>query len=87
MLKFIPCRKTLNEAMKKRSFFNTVEELKTYVISFYGNLFTEDDVVINEREIDDGKDSWYHTHYLCVKRFRHKEYECPQCVGMVDIEE
>jgi hypothetical protein len=72
--------------MKEMSSFNTMEELKTYVVSFYENFFTEDDIVIDEKEFDDERNGWHHTHYLCIKRFGHKEYECPQCVGMVDIE-
>jgi hypothetical protein len=73
--------------MKEVVEFSSMEELKTHVVSLNHNAFSKDDIVIDEREIDDNRIGWHHTHYVCVKRYGSKKYDYPQCVGMVNLEE
>jgi hypothetical protein len=85
MIKFRPHRGSVNDAMKEAVEFNRMEELKSHIVSLFENAFSEDDIVIDESEVDDERIDWHHTHYVCVKRFGPKKYDCPQCIGMVDI--
>ena len=84
---FRPQRYTLDEAMAEAKEFNSVEEMKKYVVELHsvvkGPKFSIDDVVIDEDSVvNDGRNGWQDTMYVCVKRYGNKVYDVPQCIGM-----
>ena len=94
MIIFRPHRKLLDEAMAEAKEFNTVEEMKEHIVKLwhegwggYKELFTVDDIVINEESaVNDERIGWEDSMYVCVKRMGDedymKKYGTPQCIGM-----
>lgn len=83
----------IGEAMEKAKEFNTVEEMKEYIVELWqgdsgsSKLFTIDDIVIDEKSaVNDNRIGWEDSMYVCVKRMGDedyiKKYGTPQCIGM-----
>lgn len=49
-------------------------------------FFSLDDIVIDDKSVDDPRCGWHDTRYVCVKRFCEEDYMekygSPQCIGM-----
>lgn len=94
MIIFRPHRATLAEAMAEAKEFNSVEEMKAHIVEEWHRgwmgekeLFTAEDIVINEDSVvNDERNGWEDTKYVCVKRIGAEDYiekyGCPQCIGM-----
>jgi len=83
----------IGEAMEKAKEFNTVDEMKEYIVELWQGgsgsptLFTIDDIVINkESAVNDTRIGWEDSMYVCVKRMGDEDYiekyGTPQCIGM-----
>lgn len=84
----------LDEAMAEAKVFDTVEQMKDYIVKLWHEgwsgseeLFTVDDIVINEESaVNDVRIGWENSMYVCVKRMGKtdymKKYGTPQCIGM-----
>ena len=48
----------------------------------YGELFSRDDIIINEPIGDDDRIGWKNVRHICVKRYGNEVYDIPQCIGM-----
>jgi hypothetical protein len=83
---FRPHKHTLDEAMKEAREFDSVDEMKQFIVEYYshkGPSFSVDDLIINdESEIENDKNGWKDEKYVCTKRWKEEVYETPQCVGM-----
>jgi hypothetical protein len=88
VIKYRPHRGLLAESMAEMKTFNTLDEMKSYIISQWdyfpdrGHCFEPDDIVIHELHIDDDRIGWKNVCYVCVKRLFNEIYDNPQCVGM-----
>lgn len=94
MIIFRPHRRMLDEAMAKDKEFDTVKEMKEYIVKLWNEgcggseeLFTVDDIVINEESaVNDDRIGWEDSMYVCVKRMGETDYMkkhgIPQCIGM-----
>lgn len=94
MIIFRPHRRMLDEAMADAKEFDTVKEMKEYIVKFWNEgwggseeLFTVDDIVINEESaVNDDRIGWKDSMYVCVKRMGETDYMkkhgIPQCIGM-----
>ena len=65
--------------------------MKKYIFDFWFTLykslgFSEPpfeiyDIVINEESVEDKRNGWKDTRYVCVKRMGNEIYPIPQCIG------
>lgn len=93
MIIFRPSRELLDESMAEAKEFNTVEEMKAYIVKLWHDgldgtkeLFNVDDIVINvESAVNDDRIGWQDTMSVCLKRLGDedfiKKYNSPQCIG------
>ena len=82
---------SLDEAMGKAKIFDSIEDMKKYLV--YGAQeyendkkiciydFDYDDIVIDDKSIDDNRIGWKDIYYVCIKRFGNNIYDVPQCIG------
>ena len=94
MIIFRPHRRLLDEAMAEAKEFNTVEEMKEYIVKLWHEgysgpkeLFNAEDIVIDEKSArKDDRIGWEDSMYVCVKRMGDEDYikkhGIPQCIGM-----
>lgn len=94
MIIFRPHRRLLYEAMAEAKEFDTVKEMKEYIVKLWHEgwggpkeLFTADDIVIDESSaVNDDRIGWENSMYVSVKRMGDedymKKYGTPQCIGM-----
>ena len=94
MIIFRPHRRLLYEAMAEAKEFDTVEEMKEYIVKLWHEdwggpkeLFTVDDIVIDESSaVNDDRIGWEDSIHVCVKRMGDEDYMnkhgTPQCIGM-----
>lgn len=85
---------TIVEAMSQSKEFNSVEEMKEYIVKSWHDgwegpkeLFTVDDIVIDEKSTtNDSRIGWEDSMHVCLKRLGDddyiKKYGTPQCIGM-----
>ena len=87
---FRPQRGSLEKAMSEAKEFRNFREMKKFVVKSWndgwqgdGDLFTIDDIVINTSHVvDDPRNGWEDTMYVCIKRLGKEIYKTPQCIGM-----
>ena len=79
----------IGEAMEKAKEFNTVDEMKEYIVELWQRdsgspkLFTIDDIVIDEKSaVNDTRIGWKDSMYVCVKRMGDENFIAPLCIGM-----
>lgn len=76
---------SLDEAMEKAKIFDSVEDMKKYLVYdaqiHRQYMYHDGDIVIDDESIDDNRVGWKDVHYVCVKRFYDKIYDVPQCIG------
>lgn len=85
---FRPHRGGLADAMAERKEFETLEEMKQYIVEQHsderGKPFGTEDIVTNDDTIcNDVRIGWRDNRYVCIKRYGNKIYEIPQCIGMM----
>ncbi len=83
---FRPQRASLNAAMAEAVEFDSVEDLKDYIVeSYFHNHpeFSVDDIIISDESISDYVGNvWRDTRSVCVKRWFGTALDYPQCIGM-----
>lgn len=88
-------RGLLADSMETAKEFQTEEEMKEYIVSYYEKeygfkLLDVDDIVINEETMNDDRIGWKDTRYVYTKRFMNEnymeKYGSPQCIGMCATE-
>jgi len=90
MVIYRPHRGSFKDAMGEAKVFATVEDMKEYVAASWEidgvRMFEEEDIVIGEESMNDTRNGWKDTRYVCVKRIGSEVYEIPQCIGMCAME-
>lgn len=91
MIIYRPHRGGLKESLAEAKEFESIEEMKAYIVKdwaeMYANIgfpcapFEADDIVLGEESKDDSRCGWHDTRYVCVKRMGKEIYSCPQCIG------
>lgn len=91
MVIYRPTGSTLKEAMEYSKEFNDFEEMKEYIFDFWFTLYQSlgfseppfeiSDIVIKEEAVEDKRNGWKDTRYVCVKRMGNDIYSIPQCIG------
>ena len=95
MIKYRPHRGSLAVSMQFAQEFQTIEEMKTYILfenTFSGiRMFDRDDIVIGDIIGADERIGWNNVRYVMTKRYHNedyiKKYGCPQVIGMCDLGE
>ena len=95
MIKYRPHKGNLADAMKEYREFNTVEEMKKFIVddwnNQWGHVMDVEDIEIGESLGSDERIGWESIRYVCTKRMGDEDYiklyDCPQCIGMCDIGE
>lgn len=91
MIIYRPHRGGLAEAMREAKVFDNQEQMRKYIVaehtdSEFGPAFSEDDIVIDDKPVNDTRNGWKDTRYVCVERYYKEDfvekYGCPQCIGM-----
>lgn len=92
MIIFRPQRGGLLESMAESQEFETILDMKNFLVSdscriFGKPLFSIDDIVISgDKKHDDHRIGWKDVESVCVKRYGNEDYiekyGCPQCIGM-----
>lgn len=87
MIIYRPHRGGFSEAMALAKEFETVEEMKGYIVKEHtdeeaGRAFEFDDIVLGEETANDPSNGWKDTRHVCVKRYFNEIYPVPQCIGM-----
>lgn len=89
MIKYRPHKRTLQDAMKETKEFNSIKEMKEYMVKDWNeiceNVFGYDDIVINDEEVADNRIGWNKCHMICVKRICNDIYDVPQCIGFCNL--
>lgn len=91
MIIYRPHRGSFHDSMKELNSFVTFNDLKAYVVKYWTEQcdghrpFDVEDVVIDDKTVDDDRNGWHDTRAVCIKRFFDedfmKEYGTAQCVG------
>lgn len=91
MIIFRPHRGTLGDSLAEAKEFNSVDEMKQYIlddwqehfniIGLITEQFSLDDIVIDGESVDDDRCGWHDCRYVCIKRLGKEIYDSPQCVG------
>lgn len=90
MIIYRPHRGGFEESMKLAREFESVEEMKAYIVHEHedpliGRAFCSGDIVIEDETINDIRNSWKDTRKVCVNWYFAEnfveEYGSPQCIG------
>lgn len=91
MIIYRPHRGGLAEAMAEAMEFETIQEMKEHIVKEHtdeemGPAFCIDDIVLGEETVNDHRNGWKDTRYVCVKRYYSDNFieNCgfAQCIGM-----
>jgi len=86
MIIYRPHKGSLVDAMAEAKEFNNEQEMKEYIVKYWDNYLSLDDIVIDDNPINDDRIGWKDTRYVCTKRLGEddymKKYGYPQCIGM-----
>lgn len=92
MIIYRPHRGGVREAIEEAKEFETIDEMKQYIVeyeakSIRGKLFDiQDIVIVDVHPHNDERIGWRHVKYVCVKRYGNedymKKYGSSQCIGM-----
>ena len=83
LIVYRPHRRLLCEAMQEVKYFSSIEGMFQFVKSDWRKYYPDYlEVVLGEDEVDDDRNGWHHTRYVCIKT---SPDEYPQCVGMCDL--
>lgn len=85
MIIYRPHRGGLFEALEEAREFNTIEEMKKFIVEQWRGAFSEEDIVLGDKIINDDRIGWEDTRHVCIRRLDKedymKKYGCPQCIG------
>lgn len=60
--------------------------MKSYIVGDYNGYISAEDIVIDDKIVNDYRNRWKDTRYVCIKRSGNEDYiekyNCPQCIGM-----
>jgi hypothetical protein len=60
--------------------------MKEYIVKEWDGYFPVEDIVIYGKSVNDDRNGWKDTRYVCTKSFGEQDniklYGCPQCIGM-----
>ena len=86
MIIYRPHRGSLDEAMSEAKEFNDETEMKKYIVEQWDGYLSVEDIVIGDIGLNDDRNGWRDTRYVCTKRMGSqdyiREYGCAQCIGM-----
>lgn len=86
MIIYRPHRGSLAEAMCEAKEFNDETEMKKYIVEQWDGYLSIEDIVIGDIGLNDDRNGWRDTRYVCTKRMGSqdyiREYGYAQCVGM-----
>lgn len=91
MIIYRPHRCGFAEAMALAKKFETIEEMKEYIVQEHtdknmGQAFGLEDIVLGNERKRDPRNGWKDTCYVCVKRYYSEDYiekyGAAQCIGM-----
>lgn len=84
-LAFRPVRDPFEESMENVKRFQNVAEMKQYIIDDSERAlkvrYRPEDIVIKKEGIDDIRNGWRSTHYVCVTHMGKEHFDVPQCIG------
>lgn len=91
LIKYRPHRGSLSESMAHSKEFDSVLELKQYIVNdalkCCGRImFMPDDIIIGRAEIDDDRVGWKSCRYVCITKFGGTVHEHPYCIGICTID-
>lgn len=81
MIIYRPHRGNLSDAMKEAKEFNDIQEMKNFIINEWENNVSTNDIVIDNKIINDHRIGWQDTKAVCTRKIGQEEYEYPQCIG------
>lgn len=80
-------RGSLDSSMQTACEFKTLDEMFQHIIRQHSlndiQAFGLEDIVIDEKSINDTRIGWEDCRYVCVKRYYGQIYSIPQCIGMM----
>lgn len=87
MIIYRPHRGGFAEAMAEAREFQSREEMLHAIVEQHtdpdrGPAFALEDLSIDDRTVDDPRNGWHDTRYVCTKRYFGEVYKHPQCIGM-----
>ena len=95
MIIYRPHRGSLIDAMKEAKEFETLDEMKDYIVDDWDGFIKKDDIVLSEETHDDNRIGWKNVKHVCTKGILEydgtykdyiKLYNTPQCIGMCSEE-
>jgi hypothetical protein len=85
MIIYRPQRGMLSESMLEKKEFDNVSDMKDYIVLQWDGLVEKEDIVIDDKEVNDERIGWVDTRLVCVKKIGTEDYiklyGCPQCIG------
>ena len=85
MIIYRPHRGSLREAMLEAREFENEELMKEHIVKHWNGLIYMEDIVIDDITIDDDRNGWKDTRYVCTRRMGNEDYiklyGKPQCIG------
>ena len=86
MIIYRPHRELFEDAMAEAKVFENDDAMKDYICSEWNydgrQLISKEDIVIKDNPVNDPRNGWKDTRYVCTKRCGKEEYTVPQCIGM-----
>lgn len=87
MIIYRPHRGGFAEAMALAKEFESIEEMKEHIVQEHtdediGPAFGIEDIALGKESVNDSRNGWRDTRYVCVKRYFNEIYPIPQCIGM-----
>lgn len=87
MIIYRPHRGSLEDAMREVKEFESIDQMKEFIVKDWADAFSADDIVIDEKNpTPDERIGWEDTMYVCVKRMQDidyiEKYGTAQCIGM-----
>ena len=90
-IKYRPVRSTLSEAMEEEKSFDTIDAMFDYIVKdwqeFGNDLFSKEDLSIEEKPGKDKRINWKECREVYVKRMGQEMYTTPQCIGYCSFED
>jgi hypothetical protein len=85
MIIYRPHRGTLKESLSEKKEFETVSDMKDYIVIQWNGFIEKEDIVIDYKEINDERIGWKDTKRICVNKLGNEDYMkiygCSQCIG------
>lgn len=75
---------SLDESIRTAQAFVNVADMKKWFVNNYNNMFSAEDIVIDEEAVYDSRIGW-NTRYVCTRRYGEKD-DSVQCIGMCDLD-